>query len=127
MVRSAHSRFARHAGVALLPAVIVLGCAGRAAAECGSYVTIIDEKGQAHPAGEHGQPTAPCHGPFCDGGPKAPAPTPPSPVNPVPDVKGLLADAGDEPGPGGSRRWRLDPGGSPIHEPQAVFHPPRPV
>jgi hypothetical protein len=127
MVRSAHSRVARHAGVALLPAVIVLCCAGRAAAECGSYVTIIDEKGQAHPAGERGGPKAPCHGPFCDGGPKAPAPAPPAPVNPIPDVKCLLADAGDDPGPGGARRVCLDPDGSPVHEPRPIFHPPRSV
>jgi hypothetical protein len=123
MVRSQLSRAVR---LALVP-VVVLCCAGRAAAECGSYVTIIDEKGQAHPVGEHGQPKGPCHGPFCDGGPKAPAPTPPAPVNPFPDVKGLLADAGDDSGPGVARRSSFDPDGSPIHEPRPVFHPPRPI
>jgi hypothetical protein len=126
MIPSRLSRVVRLTGVALVP-VVVLCCAGRATAECGSYVTIIDAKGQAHPAGEHGQPNAPCHGPFCDGGPKAPAPTPPAPVNSFPDVKGLLADAGDDAGPGGARRFSPDPDGSPVHEPRPVFHPPRPV
>jgi hypothetical protein len=126
MTPSRLSRTVRLAGVALVP-VVVLCCAGRAAAECGSYVTIIDEKGQAHPAGQHGEPKAPCHGPFCDGGPKAPAPTPPTPVTSVPDVKGLLDDAGDDPGSGGDCRFLLDADGSPVHAPQSIYHPPRQV
>jgi hypothetical protein len=125
MIPSRLSRAVRLAGAALLPAVVVLCCAGRAAAECGSYVTIIDENGQAHPAGDHGQPKAPCHGPFCDGGPMAPAPPPPAPANPFPDVKGLLADAESDPGRNGTGRAHVDSDGCPIHRPQSVFHPPR--
>src|SRR5690349_25061910 len=88
MISSCLSRVVRAVGVALVPAVVVLGCADRAAAGCGEYVRILDPDGTAQQLPRHDP--EPCRGPFCHGGPKAPAPVPPATVS-APDSKGLAA------------------------------------
>jgi hypothetical protein len=120
------SRVARAAGVALVPAVVVLCCAGRADAECGDYLRIIGTDGTDQPMPGHESKPAdgPCHGPFCHGGPKAPNPTPPAPTVLVPDPKGLVAET-KGPDNASATRFDLETDGSPVHQPQSIFHPPR--
>ncbi len=116
-------RTARTAGVALLPAVVVLCCAGRAAADCGDYVRVIGPDGTAQPMPGHDP--QPCRGPFCHGGPKAPNPTPPAPTSLVPDPKGLMSDAGGGPDNNAATRFDREPAGSPVRQSTSIFHPPR--
>jgi hypothetical protein len=127
MDRSAPYRFGRQTGVALLPAVLMFCCAGRAAAECGDYVRILGPDGTAQPMPGHEPKPAdqPCHGPFCHGGPKAPNPVPPAPVSPIPDPKGLVSDAGGGPDDDAATRFDREPGGSPVRQSTSIFHPPR--
>jgi hypothetical protein len=126
MVRSARSRFAWQAGVAILPAAILLCCAGRADAECGDYVRIIGNDGTVQPMPGHESKPAdqPCHGPFCHGGPKAPNPPPPAPTSPVPDPNGLVTETGG-PDNAAATRFDLEPDGSPVRQTQSIFDPPR--
>jgi hypothetical protein len=120
------SRVARTAGVALLPAVVVLCCAGQADAECGDYLRIIGTDGTVQPMPGHESKPAdqPCHGPFCHGGPKAPNPTAPAPTVLVPDSKGLVAET-TGPDNASATRSVSEPDGSPVRQPQSIFHPPR--
>lgn len=117
------SRVVRMAGVALLPAVLVFCCAGRADAECGDYVRIISSDGTIKEMPGH--ESKPCQGPFCHGGPKAPNPVPPAPTSLVPDPKGLASDASSGPDNAATTRFELEPNGSPVHYPSSIFHPPR--
>jgi hypothetical protein len=115
-------RTLRTAGVALLPAVVLFCCAGRADAECGDYVRIIGSDGTVTPMPGH--ESKPCQGPFCHGGPKAPNPTPPTPTVSTPDPKGLVAEA-TGPDNAAATRFDLEPDGSPVRRPTSIFHPPR--
>jgi len=117
------SRAVRTVGVALLPAVVVVCCAGRADAECGDYVRIIGSDGTVQPMPAHD--SKPCHGPFCHGGPKAPSPVPPAPASPAPDPKGLVSDPGGGPDNAATTRFETEPAGSPVRHPSRIFHPPR--
>jgi hypothetical protein len=127
MVWSAHSRFVRQAGAALLPAVVFFCCAGRADAECGDYVRILGPDGAVQPMADHeSKPDdQPCHGPFCHGSPKAPNPIPPAPTSPVPDPKGVVNDSGGCPDNAATTRFDLEPDGSPVRTLTRIFHPPR--
>jgi hypothetical protein len=127
MTRSHLTRVLRTAGVALLPAVVLLCCAGRADAGCGDHVRIVGPDGQVRPAAGHDPVPAerPCQGPECTGGPKAPAPVSPAPPAPTSDVKGLVGEAGDPDGTSGISRRTADPDGSPVRRPNSIFHPPR--
>ena len=122
-------RVARTAGVALLPAVVVFCCAGRASAECGNYVTSIDESGHArpmgHPTDDPAPARTPCHGPNCHGIPEAPAPVPPAPTVTPADAKGLIVDAGGPAGNDLAGRLPNDSDGWPVRHPLSIFHPPR--
>src|SRR5262245_39366656 len=122
MIRSHLSRVARAAGVALLPAVVVLCCAGRATAECGDYVRIIGADGTVQPmAGHESKPAdQPCHGPFCHDGPKSPNPVPPAPNSPAPDPKGLVGDTGGGTDNAAAMRIDHEPDGSPAYQPSSV-------
>jgi hypothetical protein len=115
-------RTLRTAGVALLPAVVVVCCAGRADAECGDYVRIIGSDGTVQEMPGH--ESKPCQGPFCHGGPKAPNPIPPAPTSLVPDPKGLVTETGG-PDNATATRFDLEPDGSPVRQPSSIFHPPR--
>ena len=127
MTRSHLSRLLRAVGVALLPAVALLCCAGGANAECGSYVQIIGPDGKVQPAAGHESMPAerPCQGPECTGGPKAPAPIPAVPTSPLTEVKGLVGDADEPLRSSGTSRSASDADGSPISRPTSIFHPPR--
>ena len=127
MTRSHFSRVLRAVGVALLPAIALLCCAGDASAECGSYVQVIGPDGKIQsPVGHDPMPAErPCQGPECTGGPKAPAPVPPAPTSLTSDVKGLGADAGDPDQSPGSVRPATEADGSPVRGPTSIFHPPR--
>jgi hypothetical protein len=127
MTRSRLIPVLRTAGVALLPAVVLLCGAGRADAGCGDHVRIVGPDGTVQrPAGHDPVPAErPCLGPECTGGPKAPAPVPPAPPGPTSDVKGLVGHAGDadhSPTAGGPPTERI---GSPTRRSTAIFHPPR--
>lgn len=123
MAQSARYRFARHAGAALLSAVVMLCCAGRAAAECGDYVRVLGPDGTVQPMPGH--ESKPCHGPFCHGTPKAPNPVPRAPTSPAPDPKGLVGDADEGPEIATATRVAIEPGGLPARHPSNIFHPPR--
>jgi hypothetical protein len=116
-------RTLRTAGVALVPAVVVLCCAGRAAAECGDYVRVLGPDGAVQPMPGHDP--QPCHGPFCHGTPKAPNPVPPAPPSPAPDPKGLASDAGRGPDNPATTRFDVESDGSPVRVSRSIFHPPR--
>jgi hypothetical protein len=127
MTSRTFSRAVRPAGVALLPAVVMLCCAGRASAGCGDYVRIVGPDGQVQsPVGHDPMPgERPCQGPNCSGGPKAPAPIPPAPTGPAPVVKGLVPHADRH---GGLRTAGCLPppaDASPVRLPTSIFHPPR--
>src|SRR5262245_12745835 len=120
-------RVLRAAGVALLPVVAVAVCPDRAAAECGNYVTVLDDHGRAHPPTHADQPMpkAPCNGPNCSGAPKAPAPVPPAPTGPTPDAKVFV---GPTAGASGDDFAGLHPpaaDGITVCRPYSIFHPPR--
>jgi hypothetical protein len=126
MIPAHLSRVARTAGVALLPAVVVLCCAGRATAECGDYLRIIGSDGAVQPAGHHQSPAdRPCQGPYCSGAPTLPAPVPPAPTSLVPDLKGLVTFAGGDPDNAALTRFETEPDGTPVRQPRSIFHPPR--
>ena len=127
MTRSHLTRVLRTAGVAVLPAVVLLCCAGRTDAGCGDHVRIVGPDGTlGPPAGHHSIPSdRPCQGPECTGGPKAPAPVPPGPTSPMTEVKGVVGGAGDPGRSPGARRPASDADASPVSRPTSIFHPPR--
>jgi hypothetical protein len=127
MTRSRLTRVLRTAGVALLPAVVLLGCAGRADAGCGDYVKLIGPDGKVQvPTGHDPKPDErPCQGPNCTGGPKAPAPIPPAPTNHLSDGKALVIESGDPTRDDFTVRPTSDPDGLPVRQPNSIFHPPR--
>ena len=117
----------RTAGVVLVPAVILLCCAGRADAGCGDYVQIVGADGKVQsPAGHDSMPgERPCQGPECTGGPKAPAPVSPAPPSPPSDVKALVADGDEADSPPAGSRPACDVDRLPVRQPSLIFHPPR--
>lgn len=127
MIRALLSRGFRTAGVAWVPAAVLLCCAGDAAAGCGDYVQIVGVNGTVQAPTNHDQAPIerPCQGPSCTGGPKAPAPVPAAPSSVAPDVKGLVGDADDGSSSDIGRQFDLDPADLPLRGPQAIFHPPR--
>jgi hypothetical protein len=126
MAHSLLSRVLRAAGVAILPVVALAVGTGRAAAECGSYVTILDDQGRVQTPADHPpMPQAPCHGPNCHSTPAAPAPVPPAPTGPAPDAKALgILDAA-EPGRPSAGLHPAGAAGSAVGRPNPIFHPPR--
>jgi hypothetical protein len=120
----------RVAGGGLLLAAAMLFAPGRAAAECGDYVTILSD-GPGGTPGEHGPahhgPAKPCHGPGCSStpGPSDHPLTAPEtePVGPKGWANRSAGDAAEAGGPG--RKFTLTPAGRTVHRPQSVFHPPR--
>ena len=127
MTRSRLTHVLRTSGAVLLPAVVLLCCAGRSNATCGNYVQIIGPDGTLQlPTGHDPMPAErPCQGPECTGGPKAPAPVPPAPTSPLSEVKGLVGDT-DDPDTSTTGYWPgSDAAGSPVRRPTSVFHPPR--
>jgi hypothetical protein len=127
MTRTRLSRVLRAAGLALLPAVLLLGCAGRADASCGDYLRVIGPDGKVQaPAGHDPMPTdRPCQGPNCTGGPKAPAPVPPAPTNTLSDGKALVIEAASPTDANSTTRPTSDADGAPVRQPDSIFHPPR--
>ena len=125
MDHSRLSRVLRAAGVALLPVVALAIGTSRAAAECGSYVTILDDHGRVQTPAEHPMPKAPCHGPNCQGAPKAPAPVPPAPTSSPTDAKALTLLTAGGPGDPFAGRYPADSDGSTVLRSNSIFHPPR--
>jgi hypothetical protein len=126
MSRSRLGRVAGSGGVALLPAFLLLCCAGRADASCGDYVKVFGPDGKVQPPAGHDHPTGrPCPGPNCTDGPKAPAPIPPAPTNPLPDGKALVTEAGGPSRTDFTVRPMSDAGDLPVRHPNSIFHPPR--
>ena len=127
MTRTDPTRVLRTAGVALLPAVVLLCCAGRADAECGGYVRIIGPDGKVQAPADHDPMPGerPCRGPECTGGPKAPAPVPPAPVSPNADGKALVIPAAGPPEFPSANRVPSDAGELPVRRSNSIFHPPR--
>ena len=126
MSHSLLSRVLRAAGVALLPVVALAVGTGRAAAECGSYVTILDDQGRVQTPADHSPiPKAPCHGPNCHGTPAAPTPIPPAPTGPAPDAKALVVLDGTHPGDPSDGLFPTDVAGPVVGRPNPIFHPPR--
>ena len=115
------------AGGLVTVAAALLGCAGRADAACGDHVKILNPVGTANPPAGPGDAPAkvPCHGSICTGGPKVPAPVPPTPSGPTVTLKAVVpaGDAGSDP----SFVGRLTPttAGAPVRHPSAILHPPR--
>jgi hypothetical protein len=120
------SRVARTAGVALLPAVVVLCCTGRASAECGDYVRLLGPDGRVQTPADHDPMPGerPCHGPNCQGAPKAPLPVPPAPTH-APDTKGLVVGDASQAGNDSTNHFPTESDGSPVRLPTSIFHPPR--
>ena len=110
---------------------------GRAAAECGDYVTVLGEQvshGSPQPDADrsHGMPARPdrpCHGPNCSSNPTTPAVPVSPPVTSPSDSKnlvaGLVGDRDDFPGAGWS--LSLTSEGRVVRHPRSIFHPPRAV
>jgi hypothetical protein len=128
--------------VAFAIAVSLAASAGRAAAECGDYVTILNGSGSSghqsgtrsgHDAVPGGTPTPapakpPCHGPNCSGSPAREAP-PLAPVAPTgTQAKELTQHLGPVNSPDaepGSAFDRDITSHRPIRRASSVFHPPR--
>jgi hypothetical protein len=127
MTRTRLSRVLRAAGLALVPAVLLLCYAGRADASCGDYVKVIGPDGKAQlPANHDPMPTErPCQGPNCTGGPKAPAPVPPAPTSQLSDGKALVTEATSPADADSATRPTSDADGAPARQPDSIFHPPR--
>jgi hypothetical protein len=113
-------------GPALLLVAVGWFAPGRAAAECGDYVT-IGGRPVAHAEGTIPGPLGPCPGPSCSP-PPAPDPAPLSGGAPVPTAPDQSADwtagrpAVGEPG----TLFSFPPSaGWPSARPVPVFHPPR--
>jgi hypothetical protein len=121
----------------LLVAVVCAACGspGRAAAECGDHVTILNRptvqptpEGTASPAAgvPLAPPMAPCSGPNCSGGSER-HPAPLAPVSTAePPGKAVAAIGGtvEPPGDASSRVGDLTTS-RPIRRATSVFHPPR--
>lgn len=119
-------QFARVAAVVLLPAAIVLYCAGPVAAACGDYVTVVG----AHPSADVPgvpSPAPACHGPGCSKAPSqaAPVSAPKTVERPAP-VGVAGRDATSPPG-GLSSQMCPDPVNPSSRHPSDIFHPPRAV
>jgi hypothetical protein len=127
MPHSRLSRVLRAAGAAFVPVIALALAPGSAAAECGSYVTILDGHGRTQTPADpgHPMPKAPCHGPNCHGAPKAPAPVPPAPTGSAPDAKAVATSAAAGPGDPFAGQHPSDPDGSAVRRPNLIFHPPR--
>jgi hypothetical protein len=123
MIRTRLATVARSSGVALLPALLVLCCAGRADAECGDYVRVLGTEPHPPPGPSPKPADCPCRGLECSGGPKAPAPTPPP--APTPTVKSLPPAPDASAGRPFARRRPPAAAGSPVRLPEPIFHPPR--
>ena len=119
--------------VALLLVAGALLSPQRAAAECGSHVTVLNPTAESRhdhappPATNGGEPAkAPCNGPNCSGAPERNAPpAPPAPTGA--QAKELVSGAGllDRDDPTHSPFDRAGVTARQIHRPFSVFHPPR--
>lgn len=127
----------RDGRAALLLVAVACFSPGRASAECGDYVTILNAPAnhphaapqpEHHPATEPPAPVKPpCHGPNCSGAPNRELP----PLAPVattaPAVKDLARLLGPI-DPDSHVRGRFERDHSsprPVRRPSDVFHPPR--
>jgi hypothetical protein len=113
--------------------VLAVACAitpRPAAAECGSYVIVLNS-----PDSTDGTiavtnpilhlPSTPCHGPNCSNIPTVPFTPLPTTTTPPSDTKMCTVDSCDD---SASRigRWRPDAACyKPFHQADSVFHPPR--
>jgi hypothetical protein len=118
---------------ALLLVVIACATPGRAAAECGDYVTVLNDQAtnvrhaMPAPVGAPASPKAPCSGPNCSRLPDRHAPLPaPAPVS-VPHGKELAHVLGllDPPDLAASSRTSAYISSRPISRATSIFHPPR--
>jgi hypothetical protein len=126
MMVSSRAQLLRPLGTALAVAVVVALAPGRAAAECGDYVHILNDRSDAPPAGAPESPRKPCHGPGCSNQPASPVPLS-APAAPPADPKEGAARATDSPRDDDRTGWHLpsSPDAVPEHVPQPIFHPPR--
>ena len=115
------------AGGLTIVAAVVLGCAAPADASCGDHVKILDPAGTARaPADpDHAPAKAPCHGPGCTGGPKAPVPVFPASVSQSSDAKAIGSNEVGDPDRSVTG-WLAPPSaGVSVRHPSVIFHPPR--
>jgi len=130
MVASLLSRL-RIGRTALLFVVVAYLTQGRASAECGDYVTVVNgPTASAHQTTPQEQAPAkpPCHGPNCSGSPVHE----PSPLAPVVPAGSQAKELTQHPGTAsasdaspGSALDRESTSARPIRHASAVFHPPR--
>src|SRR5688572_30356678 len=121
--------------VALLLVAGALLSPQRAAAECGSHVTVLNPTAESRhdampqPASsDRSAPAkAPCNGPNCSGAPDRHAPLPAPPVPVGGQIKELVSGAGllDRDDPTHSPFDRAGSAARPIHRSLSIFHPPR--
>ncbi|QEL13527.1 hypothetical protein [Limnoglobus roseus] len=110
--------------------LVLLACAspGRAAAECGNYVIILNGPAAAAPTAtpDHPAPPLPCSGPNCSRKPEQHAPLP-VPVAPTgPQGKDVTPAAGTvEPAHRPVVRAEYSLSARPIRRATAIFHPPQ--
>jgi hypothetical protein len=129
MVDLPNSHVFRRVGVAVVVAGALILASGRASADCGDHVTILDgqtaDRVSNGPGAVPDRPKPPCHGPSCSDHPSTPFAPPIAPASQLTDVKACPVGAGD-----------LDEGDSrgvaprashlaPVDRPTSIFHPPR--
>jgi hypothetical protein len=122
--------------------LVAAACAspGRASAECGDHVIILNGPAAANakatptpanpiptPDTQPAAPRPPCHGPNCSGSPAPKAPLAPitAPTSQFKEQAGQVVGDCDEGGDQGARFGRDSDSPRPIRRPSSVFHPPR--
>jgi hypothetical protein len=118
----------RHLGLAVLTAGALIALPGAASAECGHYVTILNQQAGIDENSREGHQSPgplPCRGPSCSHHEPIPLTPAPVSVNPTPDAKAAMDGTGDL-DRDESHRLGLEPLPLPLEiEPSSVFHPPR--
>jgi hypothetical protein len=129
MVELPNSHVFRRVGVAVVVVGALTLASGRAPADCGDHVTILDgqtaDRVWNGPGTVHDQPKPPCHGPSCSNQPSTPFAPPIAPANHFTDVKACPAGAVDQ--DEGDSRGVAPPEShlAPVDRPTSIFHPPR--